>query len=546
MTRSSRIRPVARIPRGEFAIAAIDVGSNAIRLEILGVRPSGATVVRETIREPVRLGRRVFLTGTLEPDSIDRAVSVLSAFRAAMVRHEVVYSRCVATSAVRESQNRAEFLEKVKNRAGLNLEVISGAEEARLLTVAIQRKVDISKTRSLLVDIGGGSIELAVVHHGKTIFSRSHRLGAVRLSELFLENTKKITDRGKILCEYLDRMLTDTIHEIRKLEPGLLLAIGGNSETVGRIAGKPVRENESAGPFVTSGELARLTREILKSTPAERAKRYDLKQDRVDTIVPATVFLDFIVSKLKLKGFFAPGVGLRDGILAELADEVAGRFDANEAERKILDEAERLGQHYHYNFAHARQVREFALLIYDRILGRAKPAARIPDRDRLLLAAAATIHDIGEFIEYSNHHKHGYYIIINSEIGGLTAEEMRVIALTVRYHRRALPTDRHPEYSGLSRDEKLRVRRLAGILRVADALDREHRQKIKSLQLKFHRNELVFYPKSKGDLALEHWAIVTKSELFQNEFGIGTRLAETPSSHSASVRPSGRKVKSSE
>lgn len=524
MHRPAHLRANHHSTRGEQAIAAIDVGSNAIRLQIMGVRPSGSLVERESLREPVRLGHRVFLTGYLEQDGIDRAVSVLSAFRAAMVRHEVVQSRCVATSAVREAQNKTAFLDQVKNKVNLQLEVISGAEEARLLTVAIQRKIDISKTKALLVDIGGGSVEFAIVYHGKTIFSQSQRLGAVRLSELFLENSKKPTDRATILIEYLERMLGETLQSIRKFNPRICLSIGGNAETIGRIAGDAPDDAAEAGPFVSARALREITKKLTQSSAGERAKHYDLRADRVDTIVPASILLNFVVEKLKLNGFYAPGVGLRDGILAELADDVGGRADARQVERNILDEAERLGRHYQYDSEHAKKVREFSLLLYERLLGRGKLASRIADRDRLILAAAATIHDIGEFVDYANHHKHGYYLITNSEIGGLTGDEMRIIALTVRYHRRALPSERHPEFTVLSREEKSRVSRLAGILRVADALDREHRQKIQSLSLTFRRGELGLRPVAKGDLALERWALATKDELFQKEFGFEPRL----------------------
>lgn len=522
--------------RAERAIAAVDVGSNAIRLQIMGVRPSGALIERESIREPVRLGHRVFLTGRLEYSGIHGAVSVLSAFRAAMDRHRVVYSRCVATSAVREAQNKDEFLEQVRSRSGLKLEVISGAEETRLLTVAIQRKLDISKHRALLVDIGGGSVEFAVVHRGRTIFSQSHRLGAVRMLEFFLENSKKSGERGVLLYEYFDRMLKDTIREIRRHAPAMQLAVGGNAETLGRIAGGVSKARPVAGPFVDRDDLHDITKKLIHSDADERAKRYDLRPDRVDTIVPAAALLDFLAGELNLKGFFAPGIGLRDGILAELADQAAGRDDRQEAELGIMHEAERLGQHYQYDEMHAKKVREIALSIYERLRERRKLNLRKPDRDRLLLAVAATVHDIGEFVDYASHHKHGWYLLTNSEIGGLTAEEMQIIALSVRYHRRALPSERHPEYASITNENQSRVRRLAAILRVADALDREHRQKVGSIALRIKDRELIIVPRAKGDLALERWALATKDELFEKEYGLSLKLTigaaqipETPS-----------------
>lgn len=518
-------------PEG-VALAAVDVGSNAIRLQIVSVRPTGAATERESLREPVRLGHRVFMTGMLEESGMDRAVSVLAAFHATMKRHGVVRSRCVATSAVREAQNRDLFIERVANVAGLDLEVISGAEEARLLSVAIQRRIDLTKKRALLIDIGGGSVEFAVVQRGSTVLSQSHRLGAVRLAELFLEGPRRASDKKALVEEYLDRMLADLLKEVRRYSPDIVLAIGGNAEAIVKIGGN-VKVNGSgpeagsAGPHIASETLRTLADRFIELTPEERAKKYDLRPDRVDTIVPATVLLNFILDRLDLKSFHAPGVGLRDGMLAELIDQAAGRFDRIEAERGVIAEAERLGEHYNYDAAHARKVREHALSIFDCLRSRREVQTRDADRDRTLLAVAATVHDVGEFVGYAHHHKHGYYIISNSEIGGLSSDDLQIVATAVRFHRRAHPTDRHPEYAGLPREERKRASRIAAILRLADALDREHRQRIESLHIQVRRGEFLLNPRSKGDCMLERWALESKGELFREVFGLRPRWSES-------------------
>jgi exopolyphosphatase/guanosine-5'-triphosphate,3'-diphosphate pyrophosphatase len=504
---------------GGRAFAAIDVGSNAIRLQIVTVRPGGAIVELESLREPVRLGHRVFMTGHLEPAEMDRAVSVLAAFRATMDRHRVAAYRAVATSAVREAQNRDLFVNRVATATQLDLEVVSGAEEARLLAIAVQRGVELGKRSALLVDIGGGSVEMAVVQKGQTLLSQSHRLGAVRLYELFCEGSRSADEKGALLEEYLDRMLKDAMREIRKIRPELLLAVGGNAETLARIAGDE-DDDGAEGMVVSDSAVAEVTERLLALTPAERARKYDLRPDRVDTIVPAATLLNFLLRRLDLRGFRSPRVGIREGILAELVDQAVGRADPKKEERGVLAEAERLGEHYHYDAPHALKVRELAFAIFDAL----RAEHRLDARDRVLLGIAATLHDIGEFVGYAHHHKHGFYLISNAELGGLSAEEMRLVAVAVRFHRRAHPSERHPEFAMLPREDRRRISRVAAILRVADALDREHRQKVASISVACRKRELCLHPRVRGDFALERWALANKAELFKEAFGMGVSL----------------------
>lgn len=502
---------------GEHTLAALDVGSNAIRLQIVSVRPSGRVVELESLREPVRLGRRVFLTGLLEEAEIDRAAHALAAFRATMDRHGVERYRAVGTSAVREAQNRDLFLERVSNAAHIDLEAISGAEEARLLTVAVVRRVDLSKQRALLVDVGGGSVEITVVDRGRTVLSESHRVGAVRLAEFFLEGSRTLAEKGALLVEYFDRMLDGTLKQVAKLRPEVMLATGGNADSIARIVtGEPA----DVPADVSARQLDELTKRLVSLEPEERAKKFDLRPDRVDTIVPAASLLNFLLRRLDLPSMRAPRVGLRDGILIELIDRVAGRYDPAEAERGLVAEAERLGAHYGYDAAHAAKVRDLALVLFDAL----RPLHRLGARERRLLAVAATLHDVGAYVGYAQHHKHSHYLIANSEIGGLTSDELRVIAVAARYHRRAQPSERHEEYAGLSRPERKLVSHLSAILRLADGLDREHRQKVASLTATPRRGVLELRARVRGDFALERWALEGKSSLFREVFGLQVKL----------------------
>jgi exopolyphosphatase/guanosine-5'-triphosphate,3'-diphosphate pyrophosphatase len=232
-------------------------------------------------------------------------------------------------------------------------------------------------------------------------------------------------------------------------------------------------------------------------------------------------------------------VGIRDGILAELSDRLAGREDPSGAERALLRDAERVGEHYRYDSAHAAKVREHAFILFDAL----RPLHRLGERERRLLGVAATLHDVGELVGYAHHHKHSYYLVSNAEIGGISAEDLRVAAVVVRYHRRAHPSDRHEEYATLSREDRKRVSRLAAILRVADALDREHRQRVVELRASLTRRRLELRVRARGELALERWAIESKSSLFREVFGheVALRVDADPPAPASPTAKTGAK-----
>ncbi len=525
--------------------AALDLGSNALRLRVVeatsaSLPPSGQATPRAereatssasahgfreivSLRVPVRLGAEVFVTGKLTAQSIGQTCAALREFRQAMSQAGVDAYRATATSAVREAQNGATLVERARREAGIELEIIEGVEEARLIQLAVVRRLALGERRALLVDVGGGSTELTVLDEGQATFAMSLPLGTVRMLETYLKGATVVDEaQARLLEEGIDRALAEAIPQLQKTSFDLVVGTGGNVDTLADLC--PVKGGHLGFPRAIDVTSARQLRTKLFAMPAaERARVYSLRPDRADTIVPAvSIFLR--VAELFYQGaIVAPGVGLKEGILIELVDRHFDAWDEAAETTRLLLGCSRLGRRYHFDEAHADAVDRLASQLFDDLW----EVHGLRARDRVLLRAAALLHDIGDYVRYDGHHKHSYYLIQQSDIMGLSPDERAVVANVARYHRKGLPDPAHPNFRELDKDARAKVRSLAAILRVADALDREHLGRVQSVrgEVDEARRRLVLHLNGEGDRALEEWTVKQKGDLLREEFGLEVALA---------------------
>ena len=506
-------------PRGRFA--AIDVGSNGIRLRVIEATRdgSGALSVRELVnqRAAVRLGTEVYLTGRLPPASISQASGVLRGFRQVLDEQKVDGYRATATSAVREAKNGATLVERARREAGIELDVIEGIEEARLIELAVSRKIDLAKRVALLVDVGGGSTELTVLDDGKHAFSVSLPLGTVRVLETVLAGGSSLKEAHvRLLRETIDRALVEAIAPLGRFDVEMLIGTGGNIDTLADLC------PQMGGAFgfdraVDVAAARALFGKLVKLSPGERKDAYGLRPDRADTILPASAIFLRLAEHFEVPAILAPGVGLKEGILTELSERFFHLWDESREAQSVIAACERLGQRYQFDEAHGQLVAKLAVQLFDDL----RSVHGFRDRDRLLLRAAALLHDIGDFVRYDGHHKHSYYLILHSDIIGLTPLEREVVANIARYHRKSPPDASHPNFRELDKDAKGRVRGLAAILRVADALDREHLGKVKSVRGSIDaKGRLVLAVDGAEDRELEEWTVRAKSGLLRDVFDL--------------------------
>ena len=491
--------------------ASIDVGSNASRLLIVEATEATTVTKVRSMRRPVRLGHGVFLTGRLSPEAVDACVAALTEFKAELAQHELAGFRAVVTASARDAVNSDVLLSRAESEAGMRLEAISGTEEARLVKLAVESQLTLGGYRSLLVDLGGGSLELSEVHHDEVRYSTSLEIGTVRLLESFLSPDGPVSDKQeKLLREYIDRMIAPVEDKFRRRSYDIVAGTGGNFDAIQRLCPLEGRDVPTIDVRLAHALLQRMK----KLTPVERQSAYELRADRADVIVPAMYAILRCADLARTSEILTPGVGLKEGIAVELVDKHFRVWDYSVDEHTMARAAVHLGRRYHFDEPHATQVDRLACVLFDALV----PLHGLGPPDRQLLRVASLLHDVGDFISSAAHHKHTQYIIENTDVMGLSEDQRNVVACTARYHRRAAPSPKHALFKKLSAADKKRVRKLSSILRVADALDRGHRSKVRALEVTVTDSRVRVVPKGGGDLALEVWTARRKAEPFEKTF----------------------------
>ena len=495
----------ASSPQFPLRLAGIDIGSNAIRLLVAEFDSLGNYQMIASDRMPVRLGHGVFVSGKLRDNAIDAAISALGQFKDCCEQHGVHALRIVATSAVREADNEEDFCDRVKSELGLDIEVISGSEEAILIHTAIRSKVLMGRSRWISIDVGGGSVEVSLVDSEGIILSESHPIGSVRLLEELSEIGNEDRRFKKLLAEYISNLKLPIAAQ--RYRPAGIIATGGNIETLAKIA------NNQSGHEITSITLSSLRstiEAISKLSYKQRMEQLGLKKDRADVILPGAMVYEKISTLAGANEIIVPFVGVRDGIVIDLFDKTTSSSDnvirqTNQLNSSCLT----LGRKFFFDELHALQVQFLSLSIFDQL----HEHLNLDNSDRHIISAASLLHDIGCFISEKRHHKHSYYIVVNSEILGLDYKELQLVASIVRFHRKSEPNIRHFEFASLPEEDQYRLVRFTGILRLADSLDREHMQRVKSIIIENSNDQLRLYIEANGELLLEKWSFTKKSQM---------------------------------
>ena len=492
---------------------AIDVGSNGIKMAIGRVHSSERIETIFTHREPIRLGADVFSAKAISPVSIRRMIGAFEKFRLIGAKHGVKQIKAVATSAFRDSSNGAAAAKKILRETGIEIEVISGEEEARVVHTAVSKVVDLGQGHSALVDMGGGSVEVTRVHGGKIIAIHSLKLGAVRMLMTMRNAEEGEKEYHRLVSEFAtaaERSLDGLAGQPR---PKVCAGTGGNIEALASLR-EPLLGKAGAG-HITAAELSTIASKLQAMAPADRVTRLGLRADRADVIIPAAIVLKTLMKALGASRMLVPGVGLKDGLLYDVALEYQQKErPANRGQ--AIESAMRIGRKYSFDERHAKAVARHSVTLFEKT----RHLHHLDETNKLLLETAALLHDIGLFIGLSSHHKHSFYLVTAEPTAWLTPRQKAVVANIVRYHRKAFPTLAHEPYQALPPADRLIVERLAAILRLANAMDAERTDKTASFRVECSGNKMVLYLKGKGDMLLEKWALKEKGALFEKTFGV--------------------------
>ncbi len=495
-------------------LAAIDVGTNSVHMVIADVNHDGNIDVIDRVKETVRLGRRAFETGRLGEEAMDLAVRALKNFERLIELRRVNRKRAVATSAVRETKNRDEFVTRIRRETGIKVEIIPGAEEARLIFIAARHAMGLDGGPHLLVDIGGGSVELVMARDGEALWMRSLRLGVSRLTEHFLSGDPPSARQIRELEAHLHLEMGDLLKSARR--DGVERAIGTSGTVNTLVAMARAARGEELGRLhganASAGEVAHLRRRILECDLSDRLELPGIDAKRADLMPAAAVVTDYILRHSGAPELVACTWALREGLLLELAGLASRRAVIDARKHSVAA----LAQKFEGANAHGRTVAKLAGQLFDATA----PALGLPAHARELLEHAALLHDIGHSIDHDRHNRHSYYLIKNADLFGFSPLEIETIAQVARGHRKQGAKLDSPDLRMLPEETRHLVRGLAAILRIADGLDRSHFGAISNLQVSNAPGRLYIDVDSGSYRAdLELWTCEQRTDLLSKLLG---------------------------
>ncbi len=495
-------------PASRERLGAIDVGSNSIRLLIAAYDPDTGLEVIDEVKAMPRLARGVASTGQLDPDAMEEAFTALSLMRGMAGRRGVSRLAVVATSAMRDASNGPDFAERIRRELGLPLQIIDAEREAQLSWRSVAHHFPMTDRRTLVADIGGGSLELVGAVDGLVEVTTSLPLGAVRLSESHLPGLREPHKEVAALRRHIRQVLRKAL-PWRDWVQATLIGSGGTFTNLGRMAvhRRGHQRDTVHGSSVVTGEVEALLEWLTTKTPEERAEIPGLNPQRADIILAGLAVTAELLSFTDGREVTVSAFGLREGLLLEMVGHTTPQRPADPL-RLIREFVDRCRS----DRRHVEQVRHLALALHDQLADALGSTAE----ERWLLEAAALLHDVGQLVSYRKHHKHSYQLISHAERIGLAARDRELVALISRYHRRAGPKRRHPEFAALSTDDQAIVRRVSGILRVADGLDRGHTAAVERVTTALLDDCCVIraYPRMHGlDISLEVWGASRKSDV---------------------------------
>lgn len=503
-------------------VAVVDVGATAVRLRVAEINAAGDVRTLESLQHAVHLGKDTFTAGHIQPSSVEECVRILQTYRRVMKEYGITRDdqiRAVATSAVREADNRDAFLDRVYMATRIDIEAIEGAEENRLTYIAvhdiIRNDPTLRASDVAIVEIGGGSTELIFVREGKVLFANTYRLGSLRMRET-LETYRAPSDRVRaVLDQHIKRTVDQLYWNVPVEEVPYLVAISGDARFAATRLSPHWEERKTK--HIDFRKFAQIADELVVVPVDELVRKYHIPYQEAETIGPALLAYEHIARAFHVKQIVVAAASMRDGLLKEMAVRGAWTFEFAE---QAVHSAMALSKKYGADEEHSLHVADLSVKLFREL----QSEHGLDERYELLLRVAALLHEVGSFISDRSHHKHSMYIIQNSDLFGLTRKDISLIALVARYHRRSVPRPYHEEYSTQTRDDRIAVAKLAAILRVADALERKHSQQIRHMSFQREKDTFLITVQGVADLTLEHLAIKEKGNLFEQIYGLKVAL----------------------
>lgn len=498
-------------------LAAIDIGTNSFHVVIADIYSDGSYSILDTFKEMVGLGADV-ASGFLSEEAIERGLIAMNHIRLLCDHQKVETILAYATSALRESTNGGEFRQLVLDETGIKIQAIPGIKEAQLIALAVQNSVDLPQDPSLLIDIGGGSVEFIILDQSTIYAKESLKIGTSRTAATFIKNDPIKKSEIEAMVSHYKQELSDFSRKIELYNPALLIGSSGTLENIAQMVasqnGKELNATLNNFEYPLSYFLT-FYDQFIKLDRKQRLQVTGIDNKRVDFIIPGMILVHHLVSKYAFKKMRTSTDALREGMIIDY-------IKRNSSSLTLLEEYPNLRDRSIYNLlkkcnwheSHSQHVQKLAFKLFDQL----EPYHNLTQHDRELLGYACLLHDIGYHISHSKHHKHALYIIQNAELKGFDNTEIELMAHVSRYHRRSTPKKRHESYAILPKEIRKQIKKIAAFMRVADGLDRSHFQTVTDLDAVMKDNTVEIQITVESDPQMEIWGAKRKRELFEDLF----------------------------
>ncbi|MBZ9685435.1 HD domain-containing protein [Clostridium estertheticum] len=500
-------------------IAAIDVGANYLKMTIGEINTDGEVIILEDVVKPTNIGKDTFSKERISVETIHKTCEDLKGFVKLMTDYKIKSYKVVATSGIRDAENKQYVLEQIRLRTGLNIEAINIAEEQFFMLKAVRNhlnSIDIKESeQSLIVNITSGAVETSIYEGGKLKFTEHVKIGSLRIREALSELESKTIDFSETMEQYIESKIYGLKPQIKKFEIHHFLGLGGELNIICQIIRKKKGVNKK-DYYIKKEALISLIVEIGNMDNFEIKTIFGLSNKTAELLLPSVLIFYCFLKMTKVEGIQVPKLSLRQGILYNLADEILNISRKKESINDIISSVWYIGDKYQIDKNHSVFVEKFSLEIFDNT----KKLHKLGDRERLYLQVAAILHDVGGFISANDHDFHSYNIIRSQSIIGFSDIELELIASATRYHAEDIPITAHKNYRYLSDSDKMVVSTLAAILKLSEALDISHIQKIKEMKLVGTKDSLFFNLKSEEDIILEEWEFSKHVDFFEQVIGV--------------------------
>lgn len=505
-----------------YPAAVIDVGTTSIRMAIAEIDQEGGVHHLTALSQAVSLGKDTFTRGSLEKSTIEECVRVLKSYRRVLAEYGIESPdkvRVVATSAVREASNKLAFLDRIYTATGFQVVPIDEAEVNRITYLGIQpllrKDPALADARTVITEVGGGSTELLQVQNADVLFAHTYRLGSLRIHQALEAYHASQSAFRRLMATQIQRIVDQVLQQVPAETTEQMVALGGDMRFAARQL-VPDWDPDRLTRIPVSG-LAHLTDAVLSLNEDKLVHKYHITFPEAGTLGPALLAYTMLARAFGLNEIIVASINLRDGLLNEMASRGGWNEDfSNQVIRSAFD----LGRKFEFDEPHAKQVSKLCGILFQGL----REEHQLDPRYELLLRVAALLHEVGLYINTGSYHKHSMYLIQNSELFGLSRSDVQLVALTARYHRRASPKPTHTVFTALSRDQRIAVVKMAAMLRVADALEASHGQRLHELKFSREGGRLVIAIPQIEDLSLEQLALKQSGSLFESTFGMPVLL----------------------